>query len=172
MKTIKWLDQNFERVGLMSLLSAISCLLMFQIIMRYCFSNAMPWAEELARYGFVASAYLCMSYCIREGLLFRIDALFNRLPAKFRRGLDLCMWLTSLAFFGYLAYQSVKVLTLAYDSEALSPALGLPVFYLYGIATMGFTLTTVRILQHLLKIIRHEVVYDDTNEVKIAEKGA
>lgn len=170
MKLLKWLDQNFERVGLMFLLAAISCLLMFQIVMRYCFSNAMAWAEELARYGFVASAYLCMGYCIREGLLFRIDALFNRLPPSLRRKLDLLMWFINLLFFGYLAFQSVIVLNIAYDSAALSPALGIPVFYLYGIATLGFVLTTIRILQHLLKMIRNEI--PDTCEMNISEKGA
>lgn len=70
MRILKWLDKNFERVLLSFLLAVISCLMMLQIIMRYLFGNALAWPEELARYCFLASAYLCMGYCIKYNLLF------------------------------------------------------------------------------------------------------
>ena len=172
MKILKWLDQNFERVALMILLAIISSLLMFQIVMRYCFSNALPWAEELARYGFVASAYLCMGYCIKEGLLFRIDSLFKLLPAKLQKTVDFIMWIVSLVFFGYCTVQSVTVAFLAAESGMLSPALEIPVYYLYIIATFGFALAVLRIIQHLIKIIRCEIKYGEKLEPKLVEKGA
>ena len=172
MKTIKWLDANFERVTLMILLALISSLLMLQIVMRYCFSSALPWAEELARYGFVASAYLCMGYCMKDGVLFRIDSLFKLLPSKLQKIVDVIMWLISLVFFAYCAVQSVKVAFLAAESGMLSPALEMPVYYLYIVATLGFALAVLRITQHLIKIVKCEITYGVKLEPELVEKGA
>lgn len=172
MNVIKWLDTNFERVTLMILLSLISSLLMFQIIMRYCFSSALPWAEELARYCFVTSAFLCMGYCVKENLLFRIDSLFKLLPAKLQKKVDIIMWVISLLFFLFCAIQSVKVTFFAAESRMLSTALEMPIYYLYIVATFGFSLTVLRITQHLFKIIKDENLHDEETNLKVTKKGA
>ncbi len=172
MKTLKWLDDNFERVSLMVLLSAMSCLLMFQIIMRYCFSSALPWAEELARYCFVVSAYLCMGYCIKYDLLFRIDALFNILPKILQKVLDTLMWLTTFAFFIYCTLNSVKVTLIALDSGTISPAMAMPTYVLFALGTFGFILTDIRIAQRLIVMFKTSKSLDDTLEASAFEKGA
>ena len=172
MNVLRWFDNNFERVALKILLAIISSLLMFQIVMRYCFSSALPWAEELARYGFVVSAYLCIGFCIKEGLLFRIDSIFNLLPAKLRKILDVTMWGVSLVFFVYCTVQSVKVAIIAAESRMLSPALEMPVVYLYIAATLGFLLAVLRSIQHLIKIKRCEIKYEEKLKSKRVKKGA
>ncbi len=172
MKTLKWLDKNFERVALMLLLAMISCLLMFQIIMRYCFSSALPWAEELARYAFVTSAYICIGYCIKEDLLFRIDALFTALPKKLQKALDILMWSVSLAFFLYCTKNSVTVTLLAQESKTVSPAMAMPTYWLFIVGTLGFVLADIRIAQRLVKVIASVKSTDTTTETTIVEEGA
>ncbi|SCZ80029.1 TRAP transporter small permease [Acidaminobacter hydrogenoformans] len=153
MKALKWLDQNFERVMLVFLLAVMSCLLMYQIIMRYVFGNALAWAEELARYCFIVSAYMCIGYCIKKDLLFRIDVLFNLLPKVLRKGLDILMWTVTVAFFIYCTYYSVIVTQLAFESNTFSPALEIKTGYIYAFATLGMALAMYRSIQYLIRII-------------------
>ena len=138
----------------MLLLAMISCLLMFQIIMRYCFSSALPWAEELARYAFVTSAYLCIGYCIKEDLLFRIDALFNALPKKtpespgyfhVERFTGILPILYKKLSDSHTAGSRVK--------NSLVPAMAMPTYWLFVVGTLGFVLADIRIAQRLVKVI-------------------
>jgi len=168
-KILKWLDEYFERVLLVFLLAVISCLLMYQIIMRYVFGSGLAWAEELSRYCFVASAYLCIGYCIKRDLLFRIDILFNILPKPLRKGLDLLMWAVTVIFFGYCTYYSVTVTQLAFESNALSPGLEIKIGYIYAFATLGMAVAMIRSIQYLVKIVK---VNPETEKVSDVEAVA
>lgn len=174
MKILKWLDENFERVLLNILLAVISCLLMYQIIMRYVFGSGLAWAEELARYCFVVSAYLCIGYCIKRDLLFRIDVLFNILPKPLKKGLDFLMWIVTVVFFGYCTFYSVTVTKLAFESNALSPGLEIKIGYIYALATLGMATATIRSIQYLVNIVKDKPEIKRVSDVEaIADaKGA
>ena len=47
MKQIKWLEKNFELMILAIMLVVMSCLSFANVIMRYCFHNALSWSDEV-----------------------------------------------------------------------------------------------------------------------------
>ena len=73
MKNIwNWLDENFEKVFLVSGLLAIIFLITFQTLYRYIIvhfvssAGAAVWTEELARYIFIWISYLALSVAIKK----------------------------------------------------------------------------------------------------------
>jgi TRAP-type C4-dicarboxylate transport system permease small subunit len=153
-KVLKWLDKNFERYLLNALLLLISVLLMFQVIMRYVFKNALAWPEELSRYAFVLSVFLSMSYCTRINLIFKLDFISSKLPLKLQKILDIIIWIITIVFFSYLLYYSFNVVNSAMITKQLSTALGMPISVLYSFTTLGFILTIIRSIQYLFDIIK------------------
>ena len=58
MVALKWLDKNFE-ICCMSVLLAIMTVLSFtNVVMRYCFNNALSWSDEICCYCLAISAFL------------------------------------------------------------------------------------------------------------------
>ena len=51
MKQIKWLEKNFELMILAIMLVVMSCLSFANVIMRYCFHNALSWSDVLLLSG-------------------------------------------------------------------------------------------------------------------------
>ena len=47
MKSIKWLDKNFELMILAIFLVIMSLLSFSNVIMRYCFHHALSWSDEV-----------------------------------------------------------------------------------------------------------------------------
>lgn len=50
MRVLKWLDKNLE-IGCMAVLLIIMTALSFtNVVLRYCFSNALSWSDEVCCY--------------------------------------------------------------------------------------------------------------------------
>ena len=77
-KLLRKIWDNFEEYILIALYSIIIPLLFINIIMRYFFGNAIPWAEEMARYIFLWQIWIGASYGVKKSKHIRIDIIFNK----------------------------------------------------------------------------------------------
>jgi TRAP-type C4-dicarboxylate transport system permease small subunit len=154
MKLITWLDEHLEEWILVVLLAAVCITLMIQIVMRYVFNASLSWSEEFARYCFVWSTFLSISYSIKKSSMLRVDILVQYLPKAARKAIDLLMELIVLAFFAFLLYHSFAVVKRIALSGQKSPALGLPMVTVYVALIVGFALACVRGVQKILSLIR------------------
>lgn len=154
MKLIKWLDEHLEEWILVFLLAAVCVTLMIQIIMRYVFNASLSWSEEFARYCFVWSTFLSVSFSIKKGSMLRVDILVQYLPVKARKAIDLIMEFVVLAFFAFLLYHSFGVVKRIAASGQRSPALGLPMVTVYFALIVGFALACVRGIQKIISLVR------------------
>lgn len=154
MKVVRWLDEYFEEYILVILLALISVVMMTQIIMRYAFSASLSWPEEFTRYCFVWSVFIGTSYSVKKRNMLRIDAVTSFLPQKTKDYLDLIIEVVILLFFGFLCFNSVEVVQKLYISGQTSPAMELPMYYVYAATVIGFGLTVIRSLQNLFKLTK------------------
>lgn len=152
----KWLDENLEGTILMVLLAAFSCVMMLQVIMRYAFGNALPWAEEVCRYCFVYSAFLSVPYTAKKGLGIRVDVLYRLFPKALQKLLNYFYEILQIAFYGYLAYSSIDVIKNVAASGALSTALRIPMQWIYIIIPIGFGLGVIRLIQRFVYLLTHK----------------
>lgn len=158
MDLLKKIDAKFEEVILGSLLIGIACVIMLQIVLRLM-KMSLPWPEEIARYFYVWSVFLSLSYLIRTRTNLRVDLFVNGLPPKPARILEVFLQMINALFFGTLFYHSFSVITAVKMSSQTSPALEIPMYMVYMIIPFGFLLSTLRAIQQIFFFVR-----GDTNK--------
>lgn len=67
MKTIKWLDRNFEILLMVCALLVIVFVMGAQVVARKLLGASIEWSEELGRYLFVWMGFLSISYTLARG---------------------------------------------------------------------------------------------------------
>ena len=83
-----WLNENFEKIFMVTGLLAIILFITWQVIYRYIITQfieragAAVWTEELSRYIFIWISYLALSAAIRKRSSIRVDILYGRLPER------------------------------------------------------------------------------------------
>jgi len=148
------LDRHFEEYMLAALLVSISCIMLLQIVMRYFFSAALSWPEEISRYCFVYSAFLTVGYCTQRGTLLRVDLVASFLPMPVQRGLDLLMRAVCLVFYAALFYSSILLTQRIHASGQMTPATRVPFSIVYFAAVVGFFFGTIRGVQDFWKHLK------------------
>lgn len=153
-KPLEWLDLHFEEAICVICLIALSCMMMFQIIMRYVFKSALPWAEEFCRYCFIYAAMIGMGYVIRQGKNLRVDILIGLLPGKFGKITDLLGEVASLVFYALMITASWQTMTKLMQLEQVSPAMQVPMWIIHLAGPIGFALALLRTLQRIYRLLR------------------
>ena len=118
--------------------------MMLQVIMRYVFNASLSWAEEASRYAFVWSALISIGYTIKENSILKVDTLVESLPAGLKHLLVTSINVSVTLFFGYLFINSIPAIQRVIRTGQTSPALKIPLGWIYFAAIAGFFLATVR----------------------------
>jgi TRAP-type C4-dicarboxylate transport system permease large subunit/TRAP-type C4-dicarboxylate transport system permease small subunit len=126
-------DRLVEAVSVATLLAA--CLLaVVQVFFRYVLNNSLPWPEEVARLGFVWVVFLGMALAIHRDAHLRIDLvdrLSGALSATVSVGFRVVMVAAACAA---LAHHGLELVSRAMGA---TPALRIPISYLYGAVPAG-----------------------------------
>lgn len=155
------------------LLIVITIVMVVQIIMRYVFKNSLTWAEELSCILLVWSGFLSVSYTLRRNTAMRLTMLVAALPRLVRNAVLLLTQVLMMVFFGVLTTYSLALLD---NTQQITPALGLPMVYIYVSVLLGCALSTIRSAQNVFRIVRHfktgdEFHWDPAEEEALEEKG-
>jgi len=165
MKVVRWIDQHLEEVAMVILLTAITLVLLLQIIMRYLFNNSLSWPEELCRYCFIWFMFIGFSYSTKADSNLRVDAVVNALPEKLSKATYFLSMLIGFAFTVFMFVNSYQTVMNAYRMKEFSVAMHLPVYFVHSAALIGFGLAAIRYLQRIvLKIIRKESESQEVGE--------
>ena len=148
MNFLKKLDESFEEVIMGIFLIGMSLILLFQILMRMT-GNSLTWAEEVARYMYVWSVFLSVACTMRKGNILKVDLILQLLPAGVRRALETVLDLINVVLFGYLSYHAFFLVQSVLKSNQKSPALEIPMYLVYWIIPVGFSLACLRSMQRV-----------------------
>ncbi|MEF2824183.1 MAG: TRAP transporter large permease subunit [Peptococcaceae bacterium] len=161
-RTVRWLDQNIERVLLQATLLAIIFLMTYQTLGRYVFVRVLDmnvnlaWTEELSRFLFVWMTYLAVPITIKDRNMIRVTALVDRLPKRWQNAL----WVTSDVLFfilgGGIFYFGVRHVNMLLHFPQTTAVLGLQYALVYMILPIGFGLILLRLGQDLLRMVNEE----------------
>ena len=134
-----YIDRSVETVVVLTLLSC--CLLaVVQVFFRYVLNNSLPWPEEVARLGFVWVVFLGMALAIHRDAHLRID-LIDKLSAPLGAAFPVALRVVFVA--ASCAALVHHGLELASRSMGSTPALTIPIKYLYGAVPAGALLGLV-----------------------------
>lgn len=146
-KVAAYLEENLEEIIMVTLLAALSMVMITQVVARYVFKSGFVWAEEFCRYCFVYSGMFSAGYCIRKNVSIRVDALYGFFPKALRVVIDYTGKILITLVYAYLAYGSIKLIS---TTTSVSTAMQLPMKYVYASIPLGFGLGAVRGVQDLV----------------------
>lgn len=174
-KLITWLDKNFEPVMMVILFACMSLLICLQVILRFCFSTGISWAEECSRFLFVWLMYFSIAEATKKNRSIKIAYFIKKLNEKLQKKMYIFSDFLIFVFSAISLFASYKVCatTARFNDRAITMAISLNFLYVAGF--IGFMLMTIRILQNIYWKIKHidddMEVFENVNRVYSDEKA-
>jgi TRAP-type C4-dicarboxylate transport system permease small subunit len=147
MKVLKWLDNYLEEAILVALLLGMMVVMGIQVTARYVFSYSLTWSEEITRYMFIWSGFLSISFCIKRGVSIKIEQIVNICPPRVIAALRLVSYSVEIIFFAYLVPYAWHYIMSAVQSQQVSPACGIPMYFMQSATIISFVLAVIRLIQ-------------------------
>ena len=163
---LQWLDENFEKIFLVSGLLAIICFITWQVVYRYFITpfidraGAAVWTEEISRYIFIWISYLAVSVAIRKRSSIRIDFVYQMLPPRLQRISWIFVELIFLTLTLTIAYYGWGQIERLQRFPQHTAAMRIPFLIPYLILPIGFGLMSLRLVQSMVRQIRVTGVLD------------
>jgi TRAP-type C4-dicarboxylate transport system permease small subunit len=103
---------------------------------------------------FVWLVYFSVSYTARREKHIRIDAAINLYPKKVRPYIELLSEIIVLGFAIFIAITGYTVFGKIAWSGQMSPAMGIPMQFVYAAPMVGLALTAIRQIQTILQKVK------------------
>lgn len=144
---LRFIDRNFEEIICGTCLCAMACCVMVQILLRYFFSAAAPWAEEVAVYSMIGSIYFGACLAVRERAHIRVAFIYNMLPSKLRLFTVVFADVLWLLFLCLIFSQSFILVKFLFNTVHVSPGLGIEQKWPQSVVPLSILLMIFRFLQ-------------------------
>ena len=162
-KAIHWLDEYLEEFILVLLLIAMTFLMGIQVFSRYVLGSSLSWTEEVTRYLFIWCGFLSVSYCSKKCISIKIEQFVAIFPRRGKALFKVVNHTFELIFFIYMIPFAFSYMMSSVYSGQLSPACGIPMYYIQAAPFVSFILVAFRVLQRWIiefRVARGEQVND------------
>lgn len=132
---------------MVSLLCGMVLIMIIQIFCRYVLGMSLSWSEEITRYLFVWSAFISISLCTKLTINIRIDLIISKLSARGKALVKIFNLTVEFAFFAYMIPYAYRYLISTIESGQVSPACGIPMYWVQSAPLVCFTLCLLRIAE-------------------------
>lgn len=122
-------------------LLAIILVVFLQTFCRFVIFRSLPWSEELSRYLFVAVIVLGVNLAILKHMFVRIEIIDNYLKGTAAAVMNLARRFVMIFVNIVFVYSSYELIIIG--GYQTSPAMRLPMSFLYGIIFIGFILNVI-----------------------------
>lgn len=137
-------------------------LIFYGVIMRYGFNSPKAWVEEVVRYVIIWGVFLGFSIALRHNQHIQVDLLYDKLPPKLQKAVDVFATSVSIFFCSAYTYYGYVLVEARFHSGMVSLDVGIPMWIVYLILPISGFLFTARFIERLVNIIRgKEVKYDN-----------
>ncbi|MCL1829224.1 MAG: TRAP transporter small permease [Oscillospiraceae bacterium] len=148
MKKILHILDNIEKYFSAAALAVMLVIVFWQVVFRYVFNSANSWSEELARYLHVFLVYIACGYATRMREHIKIDALIFVFPKIIRPFIVRLGEAVFLAFCIVIVVFGIRQSLSVFNMGRISSALKISMGYIYIILPVGYSLTSIRIIQN------------------------
>ncbi|MBI6629211.1 TRAP transporter small permease [Pontibaca salina] len=154
-----------EKAILILALLVSTGVLIADIVLRSTVGIALSWSAELTRYAIVWMVFIGGSVAAREGSHISIDMLGEMLPPGSAKALGAAAMAVSGAGCAVLMVVSVQLVRTMMTFGQTSPALEVPMWWVYLALPVGFGLMSIRFVQAAADVATRDeslVVIHDT----------
>jgi len=146
-----WLNRISE-VVCCSVLLAMTIVVVLQVICRYLLGAALTWSEEFARFGLVWITFLGAGIALKRRAHMGVQAMVELFSPGVRKTVQV---FSLLAVVGFLVIATLKGMELAlFNMKQYSPALGLPMGFVYLAIPFGCLVMIIHVAEQLLDLFR------------------
>lgn len=132
-----------------TVLVVMMAIILLQTFTRYVIFYSLPWSEELSRYLFLLVIMFGINIGISQGLMVRIDMIDNFLSRHMLKKLSFARDLTCLISTCFFLYSTLDMI--AIGRYQVSPAMRIPMSYLYIMMFIGFLLMIISMLLGIIE---------------------
>ncbi|WP_099865560.1 TRAP transporter small permease [Pararhizobium haloflavum] len=153
---ITWLNKIvdvIENTLVTGLILTATLVAIAQVIARYVFNNSLYWSEEVILYAFITMSFLTMGMGVRYASHISVEAVYAFVPPSAVRALQIGAACLGLVFAGVLLWYGSKLVMNTARMGQLSPALRIPVGYIYAVIPISGGLMIMRYLLVLQELI-------------------
>lgn len=141
-----WLERLEGRVEIaikwivVALLAALCINVFVQVILRYIFLYSSRWTLEFSRYLMIWAVLLVAGPALKHGFLVGVDTLVERLRPRARLWVACLLRMAMGVLSVTIILQSLKLMQSQWEMQQMSPALEIPIVFMYLAIPVGFTL--------------------------------
>lgn len=172
MSLIKRIDRYLEETICVILFSAMVLLTFAQVMSRFVLNLSLGWSEELSRFFFVWLVYISAALAAKHRSHIRVELIDQLLPRSLAKWTGLLSDLLWIGFALVVAFQGYNVAMMIMGHGQLSPAVQLPMGWIYLIIPFGFALIAFRVAQGVVARFKGEHELSDEEKLRRAiEEG-
>ena len=138
-------------------------LIFYGVVLRYVFKNPRPWIEEISMYAIIWGIMFGLSIALRNNQHITIDLLYEKLPPKFQRIIDLFANSIGVIFCVCLVYFSTDLVISTYKTGMVSMTVGIPMWIVYLILPISGTFFLIRFIERFINTMRKADKYDSSS---------
>jgi TRAP-type C4-dicarboxylate transport system permease small subunit len=128
---------------------AMAVCVFLQFFTRYALNDSLAWTEEIAANCLVIVVFMGSVMCVRMGRHIAVDLLYNFLPRKPGRVLEVAVDVISIGFYGYMSWLMWRYIGIVGSERMVT--VDLPRGFVFYTVFVAFVLMTLRALQNFVK---------------------
>ncbi|CAM5220468.1 Sialic acid TRAP transporter permease protein SiaT [Castellaniella defragrans] len=148
-KTVRAVEDWVPGILILTSLS----LLLYGVVLRYIFHASSTWQNEAAGYFVVWGAMIGASTTLRDNKHIRVDILYDYIPRRFQKWIDVFANIVSFGFFLFIFYYGTQLVAarFATGEESLD---GFPLWIAYLVLPLTGILMMTRMLIRIFNLFR------------------
>lgn len=146
---------RFNRWLLFGTVAVMVLVTIMQVISRYFFGYSFVWSDELAKFMLVWTTFIGTCVGIRDKEMPSMELFENSIKGKLKVIHKFLLHALNLFFIGFLLYYSAKLATQPSVYLQVSPALRLPMIYVYMIVPISCVFMILLTIGEIVQFIRN-----------------
>ena len=151
MKRVLNFFEDFEEKALTVILSIMVLTIFMATFFRFTKIMIIPWAEELARYLMIWLVFLGIGAGAKANRHFTVDNLVNAFPASTHKAFFIIRTVIIVIYCGFISYVGFSLVKSLKIMGQTTPALRVPMWFVYSAVPIGLLLMVVRTIQYVIR---------------------
>lgn len=145
----------FEYYLAVTLFSTLIIICFLQVLFRFVLNFSLAWTEELSRFVFIALIYTGASLAASQGKHVRVELIDVLIPKKLRWMYYAFINIVCCCVTLLIAYNSIEIVKRTYFSAQLSAAMQFPMWIVYMMVPILFTVISIRFIYSAVNVYRN-----------------
>lgn len=121
------------------------------VVYRYVLRQPISWSEEASRYLMIVGIFVAMPVAVRDHVHLGVDVFINLLPNTGKKIARFFSDIITLAAYAAIDYACLLFVVKATGGNQTSPAMHIPMVWMYSIIMVGFILATIVQLTNMIE---------------------